>query len=327
MTGTWLPLLAGLVLLVAGGELLVRGAVQVATALGVSPLVIGLTLVGFGTSTPELVASVQAALSGSPGIAYGNVVGSNIANTLLIGGIAALLFPLAVASSALQRDGVLLLATVAAFAIVSAIAPLGRLIGLASLLLLAGYLALAFHQERGTTRRQHGADREKSAARQNPQVVLPAPAPPGPSIVRSALVALAGLTLVVGGGALLVDGAVSLARDLGISETVIGLTVVAVGTSLPELITSVTASLRRQAAVALGNIIGSNIYNILGIAGATALVAPGEVPGSLVAFDNLVMIFVTVLLILFAWTGHRISRWEGALLLSGYALYLYAIWP
>ncbi|GGL76067.1 calcium/sodium antiporter [Wenxinia marina] len=324
MFEVWVPLVGGLVLLIAGGELLVRGAVQVATRFGVSPLVIGLTLVGFGTSTPELVTSVQAALAGAPGIAYGNVVGSNIANVLLIGGVAALLFPIAVQSSTLKRDGAVMVAVALVFALLAAAMPLGRAVGAAFVVALVVYIYTAFRQERTATV-DHGAAYEKGAALQD--------ADPGtrPRASGSALVAagiaIGGLVLVVLGGRFLVDGAVALARGFGISETVIGLTIVAVGTSMPELVTSVVAGLKRQGDVAFGNIVGSNIYNLLGIAGATMLMAPGPVPAEIVSFDNLVMVGVSVLLVGFAWTGLRIARWEGAVLLAGYGLYVWSIWP
>lgn len=138
---------------------------------------------------------------------------------------------------------------------------------------------------------------------------------------------MGGLLLVMLGGSLLVDGAISVARSFGISETVIGLTIVAAGTSLPEFVTSVLAAMRRQVDVAFGNVIGSNIYNILGIGGATALIAPGKVPAEIVSFDNVVMIGVSVLLVAFAWTGHKITRWEGAALLAGYLTYIFVLWP
>ncbi|SDY10814.1 calcium/sodium antiporter [Citreimonas salinaria] len=310
MWDVWLPLAGGLVLLVLGGELLVRGAVNVATALRVSPLVIGLTLVGFGTSTPELVTSVRAALADSPGIAYGNIVGSNIANILLIGGLAALLFPIAVARAALRRDGAVMLAVAVGFSIVAALMPLGRVVGSGFLLALVAYIVFTFMIER----------------RNAP----PAPADgakPATGIGLSVLIAIGGLACVIVGGGFLVDGAVSLARGFGISETVIGLTIVAVGTSMPEMVTSVVAALKRQSDVAFGNIIGSNIYNILGIGGATALIAPGAVPAEIVSFDNLVMIAVSLVIVGFAWTGMKIVRWEGAALLAGYVAYVYVIWP
>ncbi|GMG85056.1 calcium/sodium antiporter [Paralimibaculum aggregatum] len=328
---SWALLLGGFVLLIVGGELLVRGAVQVATRFGVSPLVIGLTLVGFGTSMPELVTSVQAALADAPGIAYGNVVGSNIANILLIVGIAAMISPIAVTSAALRRDGMAMLAVAAGFAALAALMPMGRALGAGFLLLLALYVLLAFRQERAAAGGEdHGAAFDKGLALQGADPALapaPAPAPAHPGLLPAVLTALGGLALVLLGGRLLVDGAVTLARGLGISETVIGLTVVAVGTSMPELVTSVVAGLRRQGDVAFGNIVGSNIYNILGIAGTTALIAPGAVPAEILRFDNLVMVGVTVVLVLFAWTGLRIARWEGAVLLAGYGLYLALLWP
>lgn len=327
MLEVWLPLVGGLILLIAGGELLVRGAVQVATSLGVSPLVIGLTLVGFGTSAPELVTSVQAALSGAPGIAYGNIVGSNIANVLLIGGAAAMIFPIAISSAALKRDGVVMLCVIVLFAAVSAVAPLGRIIGAMFVGGLVFYVYTAFRQERAAPPVDHGAVYDKSLALQETDPALNMTSSHRSSLLISALIALAGLVLVVVGGKFLVDGAVSLARGFGISETVIGLTIVALGTSMPEFITSVVAGFKRQGDVAFGNIIGSNIYNILGIGGATALMAPGAVPSEIVGFDNLVMIGVSALLVGMAWTGFRINRWEGAVLLAGYAAYVYAIWP
>ena len=327
MLEIWLPLLGGLVLLIAGGELLVRGAVQIATGLGVSPLVIGLTLVGFGTSTPELVTSVQAALTDAPGIAYGNIVGSNIANILLIVGVAALISPMVISSVALKRDGAVMVAVAIAFSLIAFAAPLGRIVGAVFVAALILYVYLAFRQEKAAAPSGHGAVYDKSLALQETDVALATPAAPPNSLLVSALIAVGGLVLVVLGGRFLVDGAVSLARGFGISETVIGLTIVAVGTSMPEFVTSVVAGIRKQGDVAFGNIVGSNIYNILGIGGFTALIAPGAVPAEIVSFDNLVMIVVSLALVAFAWTGLRIARWEGAVLLAGYVTYVYIIWP
>jgi cation:H+ antiporter len=326
MLEIWLPLIGGLVLLVAGGELLVRGAVQIATSLGLSPLVIGLTLVGFGTSTPELVTSVQAALADAPGIAYGNVVGSNIANILLIVGVAALISPMVINSVALKRDGAVLLAVAIVFSVVAFAMPLGSIVGLIFIAALIVYVYLAFRQEKASAPAGHGAVYDKSLALQETDAALVPPSTPQKSLLISALIPLAGLVLVVIGGRFLVDGAVSLARGFGISETVIGLTIVAAGTSMPEFVTSVVAGIRKQGDVAFGNIVGSNIYNILGIGGFTALIAPGAVPAEIVSFDNLVMIVVSLALVAFAWTGLRIARWEGAALLAGYVAYVYFIW-
>ncbi|WP_372422131.1 calcium/sodium antiporter [Salinarimonas chemoclinalis] len=329
MTVTLLLLLAGLVLLVLGGDLLVRGAVEAATRLGVSPLVIGLTLVGFGTSTPELVTSVQASLAGAPGIAIGNIVGSNIANILLILGISALIAPIAIRSRALTRDGAVALAAAVLFAALAFVWPLDRVVGVVFVAGLALYIWTAFRQERAVVPApDHGALYAKAVATQGADdALVPDPAEKGGGLLGPILLALAGLVLVVGGGKLLVDGATELARGLGISETVIGLTVVAVGTSLPELVTSVVAALRRQADVAFGNIVGSNIYNILGIGGVTALIAPVDIPGEIARFDAPVMVGVTLLMLLFAFTGKRIARWEGGVLIGGYVAYLWFLWP
>ena len=326
-----LLLIGGLVLLAGGGELLVRGAVGVAERLGVSPLLIGLTLVGFGTSTPEMVTSVQAALAGSPGIAVGNVVGSNIANILLILGLAAVISPVMVGSNALRRDGVLVVGVAVLLTVLAFIAPIDRVIGLLFLAGLAGYIFYAWRQERAGAD-GHTAAFEKAEAYQGlhpgAPVVAVSPSPPrGPSIALSLGLALGGLALVVVGGGLLVDGAIRLARSLGISETVIGLTIVAVGTSMPEFVTSLVAAIRRQSDVALGNILGSNIYNILGILGITGLISPVVIPPEIARFDNFVMLTVSLALLAFAWTGMRIGRREGAALLAGYVLYVWWIWP
>lgn len=324
-------IIGGLVLLSLGGEFLVRGAVQLAERLGVSPLVIGLTLVGFGTSTPELVTSVQAALRGAPGIAVGNIVGSNIANILLILGTAALLSPIIVTSRALARDGALVVVTAAAFAAVSLFWTLDRPTGAVLIAALVAYLVYAWRQER-TGADGHTAAYDKAAATEMAHEAMEiqsrdeAKAPRNTVLVPLGF-ALAGLVLVILGGRFLVDGAIDLARQFGISETVIGLTIVAVGTSMPELVTSVVAALRRQSEVALGNVLGSNIYNILGIGGVTALVSPTTVPAEIARFDAPVMVAVSILMLVFAATGLRVARREGAALLAGYAVYLFAIWP
>ncbi len=301
----------GLVLLVVGGDALVRGAVSLATRLGVSPLMIGLTLVGFGTSTPELVTSLQAASIGAAGIAVGNVVGSNIANILLILGVAAVISPLTASRRAFLRDGTMLvIASVLCVAVVL-FGHLDRLWGAAFVALLVGYIVFTYLRER----QGHDA----SAAMHEAEA---AAAPGGPSQLWLALLlAIGGIALTILGARLLVDGAVRLAEAAGISETVVGLTVVAVGTSLPELVTSVTAALRRQSDVALGNVVGSNIYNILGILGVTALVTPIPVPPAIAAVDIWVMLAATLLAIVFLLTGWRLNRVEGGVLLAGYAGY------
>ena len=322
---TALLILGGLALLVVGGDVMVRGAVKIATRLGVSPLVIGLTLVGFGTSTPELVTSVQASFAGSPGIALGNIVGSNIANILLILGVSALVAPIVVSASALKRDGAIMVAVVLLFAAVSPLFDLSRPVGFVFIALLAAYIIYSFRQEQVAPADDHGAafDRGEAASEVGAGLGRGEKASLGVSIAM----ALGGLALVVVGGKLLVDGAVALARGYGISESIIGLTIVAVGTSAPELVTSVVAAARRQSDVAFGNVVGSSIYNILGIGGATALIAPTSVPVEIIRFDNIVMLAVSVLMFALAWTGFRIGRREGALLVSGYCAYLFVLWP
>lgn len=324
-----LLIIGGLVLLAAGGELLVRGAVQLAERMGVSPLLIGLTLVGFGTSTPELVTSVQAALVGSPGIAVGNVVGSNIANILLILGLAALISPVAVGSNALKRDGVLMVGVAVLLAVIAFLLPIGRVVGLLFLAGLVGYMVYAWRQERAGTD-GHTAAFEKAEAFEATHPGLhaaPARAPGIGAALLSVGFVLGGLALVIFGGRFLVDGAIQMARGFGISETVIGLTIVAVGTSMPEFVTSLIAALRRQSDVALGNILGSNIYNILGILGVAGLISPIVVPPEIARFDNFVMVVVSLALLVFAWTGMRIGRREGGALLAGYVAYVWWIWP
>ncbi|MHA6264704.1 calcium/sodium antiporter [Arenibacterium sp. CAU 1754] len=308
-----LLVILGLLGLVVGGELLVRGAVSAAKSFGISPMVIGLTLVGFGTSTPELVTSLQAALSGSSGIAVGNVVGSNIGNVLLILGIAALMAPVAVDPKAFRRDGmVVVLATLLCLGAVL-VGEIGRLAGAGLVLALAAYLAFTLWSEKRSGGTPAGDLYESEAE-----------AVPGPetSLVVSLLIALAGLAITIFGARLLVPGAVSIAQDAGLSETVIGLTIVAIGTSMPELVTAIIAVRKGEGAVALGNVLGSNIFNILGILGVTALVQPMVIPSQIVTLDIWVLCASTLVLIGFARTGWTISRREGGLFVLAYAVYL-----
>ena len=309
----WMLIVLGLVLVVAGGELLVRGAVATARRLGVSPLLIGLTLVGFGTSTPELITSVEAALAGSPGIAVGNVVGSNTANILLILGVAAVIFPLATSRAALIRDGgAMLVAALACLAVVLT-GHLDRIAGAVLLVLLAVYIGYTYRREK--------ASHDASATMHEAEADFVA-TPAGLSAGAAAVLALAGIGLTILGATYLVDGAIDLARAAGVSETVVGLTIVSVGTSLPELVTSVMAALRRQGDVAFGNVLGSNIYNVLGILGVTALVKPIPVPPEIASLDIWVMMAATLAMLVFAVTGWRLSRVEGGLFLAAYAGYV-----
>ncbi|MGF1629407.1 MAG: calcium/sodium antiporter [Kiloniellaceae bacterium] len=310
---TYLELSAGLVLLLVCGDLFVRGAVGVAERMKVSPLVIGLTLVGFGTSLPELVASLEAARIGSPGIAIGNVVGSNIANVLLILGLAALIAPIAVTAGTFRFNGPVLVGASLLSVLVFFLGEIGRWWGFLFVVLLLAFTLTAYWRGR------HGLSDE--AAGQMAAEVEDLPPRRAPLLLYIGLT-LIGLVGIVVGANLLVEGAVTLARRVGISETVIGLTIVAVGTSLPELATSVVAALRRHGDVALGNVIGSNIFNLLGILGVTALYRPIAVPVEILHLDSWVMLAATALLILFAMTRAKVERWEGSVLLAGYLAYL-----
>ena len=305
-------LLLGLVLLVVGGELLVRGAVQLAQKFRISPLLIGLTLVGFGTSTPELVTSLQAAFADSPGIAVGNVVGSNVANILLILGVTALIFPVVVAKETFKRDGIVLaLGTVMCLGAVL-YGQLTPLLGAVFVASLAGYIYFAFRQER-----QSNAAADAAAGMTQSDF----PAPSLPLIALDLLFVVGGLVLTIFGARFLVTSAIEIATAFNVSETVIGLTIVAVGTSLPELVTSVMAALRKHSDIAFGNIVGSNIYNIFGILGVTAIIKPIDVPSKIASLDIWVMIAATVLLFITATSRWRIGRVEGGIMLAAYVGY------
>lgn len=316
---TYLLLVLGLVLLIAGGELLVRGAVRIAEHFGLSPMLIGLTIVGMGTSMPELAASVQAALAGSPGIALGNIVGSNIANLLLILGLAVAVSPFAVARGVLWRDGGAGLACSAILIATGYTFGLSRGVGVVLVILMVAYVYLAFRQEKAGAGHSAAYDKAMALEAVDP-ALIPATKPRGVILLAGALF-LAGMVLIIAGGSLLVDSAITIASDLGVSDEVIGLTVVAVGTSLPELVTSAIAAIKRQGEIALGNVLGSNIYNVLFIGGVTGIVAPTEIPAGILRFDLPVLVAVSAVVMLFAYSGGRLSRVEGALLVVGYVAY------
>lgn len=303
----------GLVGLIIGGELLVRGAVSAAKSFGISPMVIGLTIVGFGTSSPELVTSVQAAVSGSSGIAIGNVVGSNIGNVLLILGIAALLVPITVDPAAFKRDGTMMFVATGLCLGTVLIGDIGRMMGVFFLLVLVGYLTFTLMQEMRTPITPAVAVYEAKV-----ESVTGADYGLGKSLGMT----IAGLVITIFGARYLVSGAVTLAQSMGVSETVIGLTIVAIGTSMPELVTSLIAVRKGQGDLALGNVLGSNIFNILGVMGITAIIPPMKVPAVIVVLDVWIMCAAAILLIVFARTGWRIGRREGGAMLTCYLGYL-----
>lgn len=298
-------LVAGLIGLFFGGEALVRGSVGIARRLAIPPLLIGLTVVGFGTSTPELLVSVDAAWRGVPDIALGNIIGSNIANILLIVGLTALVWPITVTGATLRRDTLVMVAAALALVPVFALGYMGRLSGVVLVAGLVGYLIWAYRTPGDAT-----AEDEN----------LPAPS----LALVSTLWVIGGLVVLMVGARFLVDGAVSIARGFGISEAFIGLTIVAVGTSLPELATSLIAAFRRQSEIAIGNIVGSNIFNVLGILGVTAMIAPIPVAGRFLRFDLPVMIAVSLLLTALLLTRPKIGRWMGLALLAAYLAYVLA---
>ncbi|MEH6757637.1 MAG: calcium/sodium antiporter [Parasphingorhabdus sp.] len=306
-------LLIGFIVLIVGGELLVRGAVRIAERAGMSQLLIGLTIVGFGTSAPELVASVEAARAGSPGIAWGNIVGSNLANSLLILGAASVILPMAVPLGPLWRDGGLALAMTVVLWFVAQNGGITVAIGAGFIAILLGYLIYAYKAEK-TEPVGASAVHEKAVSLEMTDTQLHLEQP----LWRSALVLLGGIILIVLGGRWLVSGAVDLATMIGMSEAVIGLTVIAIGTSLPEMVTSIIAAYKGASAVALGNVLGSNIFNLLLIGGVTAVIAPGTIPTEIANFGLPLLIAASILLLIFAATGRKISRWEGLVLLAAY---------
>lgn len=297
----------GLVLLFLGGDALVRGAVALAARLGLSPLVIGITVVGFGTSTPELLVSLQAALGGKPDIAVGNVVGSNMANILLILGAAAIISVIIIPFRDVGRDLAVMIGAAVALLAVSYDGQVSRIDGVLLAVGLVVYLALALRRPLpeaagGPTVDADDFDRLSTS--------------------RTALFILGGLGALMAGAYLLVEGASGLARAMGITEAVIGLTVVAVGTSLPELAAALAAGYRKQSSVVVGNIVGSNIFNILAILGITAMVAPVAVAPRILALDIPLMLATSLTLLALIWWFGGAMRWAGVLLVALYAAYI-----
>ena len=313
----FLWLLLGLALLVAGAEGLVGGGVRLTRRLGVSPLVAGLTIVALGTSSPELAVGLGAVWSGSGEVAVGNAIGSNVFNTLCILGLASLITPMIVLTEVLRRDVPVMLAASLAPVLAGWDGQISRLEGALLFGALLAYLAWLIH-----------------VARKNPDLVdvdevAQKPVPPGKRWVAFDLArVVGGFVLLAVGSDLLVDAATQIARSVGVSDLVIGLTIVGAGTGLPELAASLLAAWRGQRDVAVGNVVGSNIFNVLGILGASAAFGPaGAVlpfPPSVLGFDLPVMILAAVACLPLFFTGGRISRPEGALLLGGYVLYVVA---
>ncbi|HXV83551.1 MAG TPA: calcium/sodium antiporter [Candidatus Binatia bacterium] len=314
-----LVFILGSVGLIVGAELLVRGASRLAAAVGVTPLVIGLTVVSLGTSAPEIAISIDASLRGHADIAMGNIVGSNIFNVLLILGLSALIGPLIVSQRLLWWDVPLMIGFAILLLLLGLDRSIGRFDGAVLCLVLVAYVGWTIH----LSRRER---QEESHQYANPD------APNGKRMTRNIIAQLAlitgGLALLVIGAEWFVQGAVKIALALGISELVVSLTIVAAGTSLPEVVVSVLASYRGERDIAVGNVVGSNIFNILAVLGLTAVVLPSGVPVPLAVlhFDIPVMIAAFVACLPIFMTGHLISRWEGGLFVGYYAAYtLYVI--
>lgn len=311
-----LTLLGGLVLLLLGAELLVRGASRLALALGLAPIVVGLTVVSIGTSAPELAISVGGALAGTPDLALGNIVGSNIANVLLILGLVALVTPLVVHRQLVWLDVPLM---IGASLLVFAMALDGRIARWEGAVLVAAAIAYIVFLVRMAQHHPEQVPEDPQLAGDDSGAGVEA----RPRTARQLLLMGAGLALLVAGAHLLVHAATALAGELGLSELVIGLTVVAIGTSLPEIATSLISALRGQRDLAVGNIVGSNIFNLLLVLGGTALVASDGIPVAVTAlrFDLPVMTVVAVACLPIFFVGHCIRRWEGALFVGYYGAY------
>jgi cation:H+ antiporter len=313
---TWIILVAGLVLLVFGAELLVKGASNLAAILGIPPLIIGLTIVAYGTSAPEMAVSVMSSFAGQADIAVGNVVGSNIFNTLLILGISSLLTPLIVTRQLIRSDVPIVFGVSILLLVFGLDGKINRVDG--TVFFIGGIvytLSLLYQSrrqkndsERDEFSEEYGFSGDRSTS----------------MLVKNILFITGGLILLVLGSRWLVDGATAIARSFGVSELLIGLTIVSMGTSLPELATSVTASIRGERDIAVGNVLGSNIFNILAVLGIAGIVAPQgiAVSESLIEFDLPVAIAVAFACLPIFYSGNRIDRWEGLLFLFYYAAYI-----
>ena len=302
----------GLVVLVVGADVMVRGASRLAVSFGVSPLVVGLTVVAFGTSAPEMAVSVGSALAGSPDLAIGNVVGSNIANVLLILGISALITPLLVDEQIIRQEIPIMIGASALLVVMALDGNIGLLESIVLFALVIAYTVFLVIQSR----------RASKAVQDEFETGIPTSTWDSHWAVQIGLIA-AGLAMLVVGANWLVDAAVAFARAFGVSDLVIGLTVVAVGTSMPEIATSIVAAMRGQRDIAVGNVVGSNVFNILAVLGAAGIASGVGLPVSEAArnFDLWVMLAVAFACLPIMITGREIARWEGGVFLAYYVAY------
>jgi len=317
VNGFWASILlvGGLIILWKSADLLVAGAVRLAKSLGVSPLVIGLTVVAMGTSSPEVAASIAASVRGAGDIAIGNIYGSNIANLALVGGLCAVIFPIEVRSRLLKREIPVML--LSAFLLLPVLynQHLARLEGVGLLGLFVVLIILTVYMARKETQNRAAPARGGSYDEADKKAI-------GANGKRSVLYTVIGLAGLALGADMTVRGAVFIGRQIGLSEAVIGLTIIAIGTSLPELVTCVAAAFKKQHDIAIGNLVGSNVFNTLLVAGGAGVIRPFDIAARLIGVDYWVMVAISVGFVVMAVIGKRISRVDGSLLLAAYAGYI-----
>ena len=342
----------GLLFLLGGGEVLLRGAASLAACLGLSPLLIGLTVVAATTSMPELVVTVTSGLEGVPDLGVGNVIGSNIANILLVLGTAAVICPIATRPEHVMRDGMVLLTATVLFTAFAFTSTVGRLEGLLMVVALVLYLVFSYYSDRRlngkrsrdrdaqnrAAQNQDAADQSESGSDSPSQCNAPGAdttqeaalqeiartdeRPARFAGMMAVVFIVTGVGALVGGSHLLIEGAEDIAHRIGVSDAVIGLTLVAVGTSLPELATAIIAGLRHHSEIALGNVLGSNLFNLLLVLGVLGIIIPFQVAPEMLNFDIWVMVGAVVVLLPVMMTGWRIGRREGAVFLLAYGVYV-----
>jgi cation:H+ antiporter len=309
-------IIGGFILLLLGAEIMLRGAIGIAEKFGISKFVVGMTIVAFGTSAPELLVSLNAVLSGSSGLAIGNVVGSNIANILLVLGIAGLLMPIPIEPGVFKRDGWMLIAGTGLFAALALSGEITTFGGLALLVYFVGFLLYSYVREKkGLDAAGEAYEYDVDEIDGIPQKLL--------KILVYLVIGFAGL---IYGADILVQGCVAIAKSFGVSEAVIGLTVVAFGTSLPELAATIVAAIRKHSDVAIGNIVGSNIFNVVGVIGVVGVITPLDVPSRIINFDVWIMLAASLILMPYMiGRRDRLGRVEALLFLAAYLIYIGAI--
>lgn len=315
MTNTIILFIVGLVILILGADMLVRGSSRLAAAFGVSPLVIGLTIVAIGTASPEIAVSLQAAANGQADLTLGNVLGSNIFNILFILGVTSIVAPIVIAEQLIRKDAPIMLGVSMLAFMLALDGNLNAIDGIVLLAILIVYMVFAMKQSHYESREVQKEYAEEYAQKESLTIK---------SIITNIFFIFIGLGLLILGSNWLVDSSVQIAKALGVSELVIGLTIVAIGTSLPEVATSVIAALKGESDIAVGNAVGSNIFNLLGVLGIGALVSPAgiSVAGRVLQFDLPVMVFVALVTLPVFYIDNRISRVEGGLLFSYYVVYV-----